>query len=233
MEKKEMVGTFTDNDSNNLKNNCEKDELLKNLFEKSKIEFYEVLKDSNIRKLFDLIDKINTSENKDKKIDSFSYSQILYSIFNFYSNFEYNINIRESFNYIIDMIGFLRDVELCIDDDGELYFARFTVQYKYDEIYLNKLQNKSILEALKKPYIVYSFSSRQFEYEEAVKRDFLKHYNGYNILDVERISVDYEKLFNILEEIIKDENWEYRHNEISGVSYYVFNEKKAFDKYFK
>ena len=228
-----MMGTFTDNDSNNLKNNCEKDELLKNLFEKSKIEFYEVLKDSNIRKLFDLIDKINTSENKDKKIDSFSYSQILYSIFNFYSNFEYNINIRESFNSIIDMIGFLRDVELCIDDDGELYFARFTVQYKYDEIYLNKLQNKSILEALKKPYIVYSFSSRQFEYEEAVKRDFLKHYNGYNILDVERISVDYEKLFNILEEIIKDENWEYRYNEISGVSYYVFNEKKAFDKYFK
>ena len=66
MEKKEMMGTFTDNDSNNLKNNCEKDELLKNLFEKSKIEFYEVLKDSNIRKLFDLIDKINTSENNDK-----------------------------------------------------------------------------------------------------------------------------------------------------------------------
>ena len=228
-----MMGTFTDNGSNNLKNNCEKDELLKNLFEKSKIEFYDVLKDSNIRRLFDLIDKINTSENKDKKIDSFSYSQILYSIFNFYSNFEYNINIRESFNYIIDMIGFLRDVELCIDDDGELYFARFTVQYKYDEIYLNKLQNKSILEALKKPYSVYSFSSRQFEYEEAVKRDFLKHYNGYNILSVERISVDYEKLFNILEEIIKDENWEYRYNEISGVSYYVFNEKKAFDKYFK
>ena len=79
-----MMGTFTDNGSNNLKNNCEKDELLKNLFEKSKIEFYDVLKDSNIRRLFDLIDKINTSENKDKKIDSFSYSQILYSIFNFY-----------------------------------------------------------------------------------------------------------------------------------------------------
>ena len=201
------------------------DNLLKNLFEKSKAEFYEILKDNNNKKLFELIEQININ-------NTHNYFQILYNIFNFHSNFEYNIHEHKDFSYIIDMIDFLHDIEYCIDDDGELYFIRFEVQHKYDECFLNKLQNINILNALKKSIFMYSFSSRQFESDELIKKDFLKHYDGYNILTIEKISVNYEKLLNILEEILKDENWECKPNKLSNINCYFFNEKKAFDKYF-
>lgn len=202
------------------------DKLLKDLFEKSKVKFYEILKDNNNKKLFELIEQINTN-------NTHKYFQVLYSIFNFHSNFEYNIYEHEDFSYIIDMIDFLEDIAYCIDDDGELYFIRFEVQYGYDEDFLNKFQNTSILNTLKKSIFIYSFSSRPFEFDELIKRDFLKNFNEYNILSIKRIKVDYEKLFNILREILKDENWEYKCNELNKVNCYIFNDEKAFDKYFQ
>ena len=119
------------------------DKLLKDLFEKSKVKFYEILKNNNNKKLFELIEQINTN-------NTHKYFQVLYNIFNFHSNFEYNIYEHEDFSYIIDMIDFLEDIAYCIDDDGELYFIRFEVQYGYDEDFLNKFQNTSILNTLKK-----------------------------------------------------------------------------------
>lgn len=200
--------------------------LLKDLFEKSKVEFYEILKDNNNKKLFELIEQINTN-------NTHKYFQVLYSIFNFYSNFEYNIHEHKNFSYIIDMIDFLQDIAYCINDDGELYFTRFEVQYKYNEDFLDKFQNACILKTLQKSIFIYSFSSRPFEFDELIKRDFFKNSNEYNILFIKRINIDYEKLFNILREILKDENWEYKCNKLNNENCYVFNDEKAFDKYFQ
>ena len=199
------------------------DELLLHLFNVSKRRFYAYMEDENCRKLFQLIDKINTAENKEKNIDSFSYSQILYSIFNFYSSFNCDIHIRNDFSYIISVLDFMRDVDWCITDDGQLYFIKFTVKYDYP----SKLNRQPLV------FPVHAFSSRQYDDNKGATKDFCKNSSFSTIIGIERLSTgNYELLFSILSEILNDENWEYRHNEIRGVSYYGFNEEKAFDKYF-
>ena len=49
-------------------------------FEETKAEFTDLLKNKNINRLFELIEKINTSENIEKDLNSLNYSQILYNI---------------------------------------------------------------------------------------------------------------------------------------------------------
>lgn len=49
-------------------------------FEETKAEFTDLLKNKNINRLFELIEKINTAENIEKDLNSLNYSQILYNI---------------------------------------------------------------------------------------------------------------------------------------------------------
>lgn len=197
------------------------DELLVSLFEESKKRFYAYMENENCRKLFQLIDKINTAENKEKNIDSYSYSQILYSIFNFYSDFNWDIHIRKDFTYIISVLEFMRDVDWCITDDGQLYFIKFTVKYDYT------------LKPSSPPLIfpVYTFSSRQYDDNKGATKDFCKNYSFSTIIDIARLSIgNYELLFSILSEILNDDNWTL--NTYSGRAWYEFDKKLAFDKYF-
>lgn len=191
--------------------------LLNKLFEESKKEFFEILKNKNSKNLFEIIDKINVHENKEKELDSLNYSQVLYFIMIYYSNMDFNnITIRCGFNYIIDMIEFLKHVNWSINDDGEFYFLKIKSQFMLRNFITD----------------VYTFSSRFYEYEEDVKNDFYKNSNDYTILSIERIKVDYENLFLILNEIIKNENWKYKFNKFSNNGWYEFDHKNAFNKYF-
>lgn len=197
------------------------DELLLHLFNVSKRRFYAYMEDENCNRLFKLIDKINTSENKDKNIDSFSYSQILYSIFNFYSSFNWDIHIRNDFTYIISVLDFLRDIDWCITDDGQLYFVKFTVKYNYP----SKLNRPPLI------FPVYTFSSRQYDDNKWATKDFCKNASFDTIIGIERLSVgNYELLFSILSEILNDDNWVLK--TYSGRAWYEFDIKLAFDKYF-
>ena len=197
------------------------DELLLQLFNVSKRRFYAYMEDENCCKLFQLIDKINTAENKDKNISSFYYSQILYSIFNFYSNFNWDIHNRKDFTYIISVIEFMRDVDWCITDDGQLYFIKFTVKYDYP----SKTNRPPLI------FPVYTFSSRQYDDNTLAIKDFGKNFSFDSIIGIERLSVgNYELLFSILSEILNDDNWTL--NPQTDRTWYAFDDKLAFDKYF-
>ena len=197
------------------------DELLVSLFEASKKRFYAYMEDENCRKLFQLIDKINTAENKDKNISSFYHSQILYSIFNFHSNFNWDIHNRKDFTYIISVLEFMRDVDWCITDDGQLYFVKFTLKHDYP----SKINRPPLI------FPVYTFSSRQYDDNKWATKDFCKNASFDTIIGIEWLSVgNYELLFSILSEILNDDNWTL--NPQSDRTGYEFDEKLAFDKYF-
>lgn len=193
---------------------------LDDIFRESKKEFFEILKKENSKKLFELIDKINTFENKEKNIDSSSYSQILYNITIGASDINfYNIAVRYGCHYLTDIIDFLKHIDWCIDDDGMLSFLKMNTEF---------------IEIIKKPITMtkYSFSSRFDISKKTIEKDVCKFSSPYRVCSVESTPVDYKKLFSILNEIITDENWEYKTNKFAKSSWYDFNYEKAFEKYF-
>lgn len=116
---------------------------LDDIFRESKKEFFEILKNENSKKLFELIDKINTFENKEKNIDSFSYSQILYDITIYASDINFsNIVVRHGCHHLTDIIDFLNHINWCINDDGMLSFLKINTEFNCSE---------KILEIIKKP----------------------------------------------------------------------------------
>lgn len=186
------------------------DELLKQLFEETKENFLNVLKHENSKKLFELIDKINVYEYE-KEGD---HNHRLSVIMSYFSDINFHeIYCRHTFSYILEMIEFLRYIKGCIDGNRVLYFLKIT-------------SYRTIKAKTPKVDVVYTFSSRYFEYDKDIKEDFYKNSPDHKIFSIERIKINYENLFQILNEIVKDENWKYESD------LYWFNHEKAFDKYF-
>lgn len=181
-------------------------------FEETKAEFTDLLKNKNINRLFELIEKINTSENIEKNLNSLNYSQILYNIMFNFSNMNYNnVVTRCGCHYLVDMINFFHHIDNCIENGVLLYFLKVRAKWV-------------------KNIEVYTFS---WENDNMIVGNNIDTDSNYIITAVERICIDYDKLFEILKEILKDENWEKRSGFLNNEEYYTFNNEKAFGKYFK
>lgn len=167
----------------------------------------EILEYEDNKRLFELIEKIHFSTGHD-------YRQELYNILFYYSNFDsdkYRIIERNDFSYVVGMIDFINEIWWNIDDDGQLYFVEITTKRNLE------FNNKTIISKN------YTFSSRFISCESEIIKDFCK--NGTCMFDdysMRHIYVNYDKLIEILCEILKEENW------IDG----KFNEEKAYSKYF-
>lgn len=180
-----------------------------NLVSNSIERLNEILEYKDNNRLFELIENIHFSTGHD-------FRQELYNVLFYYSNFDsdkYRIIKRNDFSYVIGMIDFINEIWWNIDDDGQLYFLEITTKRNV------KFNNKTI-EIISKNY---TFSSRFVECENEIIKDFCK--NGTCVFDdysMRNIYVNYDKLIEILYEILKEENWK------DG----EFNEEKAYSKYF-
>lgn len=188
------------------------DEFLNKFFEETKEELTELLQNKNLNQLFKLIEKINTAENTEKDLDSLNYSQILYNImFNFSNKNFKNIVTRCGCHYLADMINFLHHIDTCIENCVPLYFLKIRIKW------MKNLE-------------VYTFS---WENDNMVVGNYIDPDSNYIITKLCKICINYDKLFEILKEILKDENWEKKSKFLKNEEYYVFNNEKAFNKYFK
>ena len=184
-------------------------EFLNKFFNETKDELSELLQNKNINQLFELIEKINSTENTKKDLDSMFYSQILYNVMFHFSGMNYtNIVTRRGCQYLSDMIDFLHHVDNFIESEMQLYFLKIQANWVMDAEF-------------------YTFSWR-FD-DDDVRNDICTA----SITKIERIPVDYEKLFKILNEIIKDENLKNMPGILNSKDYYIFDNEKAFEKYFK
>lgn len=112
----------------------------------------------NSKKLFELIDKINVYEYE-KEGD---HNHRLSVIMSYFSDIDFHeIYCRHTFSYILGMIEFLRYIKECIDGNRVLYFLKIT-------------SYRTIKSKTPKVDVVYTFSSRYFEYDKDIKEDFYK-----------------------------------------------------------
>jgi hypothetical protein len=186
-----------------MKNEHWYDELVSNSIKR----LNEILEYDDNKGLFFLIEKIHFSKGHD-------YRQELYNILFYYSNFDsdkYRIIERKDFSYVVGMIDFINEIWWNIDDDGQLYFLEITTKRKVE------FNNETIISKN------YTFSSRFIGCESEIIKDFCKNGNYmFNDYSIRNICVNYDKLIEILCEILNEENW------IDG----KFDEEKAYSKYF-
>lgn len=199
------------------------DELLFELFERSKAQFYAILENKESNKLFHLLETI--TDNKDNGRLSSYYSSQLYDLINYYSGFYGDLREKSDFSYIISISELLSHIHYCINDDGQLYFLKIKVQ--------SKPMLEEFLGNLPEPIIENIYTLSVYEQDKDVINSVVKFGLYDSVIAIDRVIIDnYEMLFSIISEIINNDNWKLICDEVTKNSYYSFAKELAFEKYF-